>query len=325
MNIQSAIEDAGLTAHAPLIERLAAQSVRLVASRITSDETLPVGESRIGGTPDLPYGSEWAKRSDAATVRPSWGEQYENGTFHAPLPFLAQVNLSEVTALKTPDTPLPMEGFLFVWLDSDTGAWQLRYTNVATSELRSTSFPKALPPEQRYDAHRLVPRQETTLPYYGYHGTIGSGIGDNYNVPSFFDALDAEALPNLLTKNDAEDYNRFRRTLVLPFAEGTPEADRHRMLGYADVVQNPMILDAEVQTSDFPYDFGGLCLVDEPVTQSLIAQARESKWTLLLQIDSVTGANNMMWGDGGIHYWWIKYADLVQRDFSRVWYDFQMH
>jgi uncharacterized protein YwqG len=41
-------------------------------------------------------------------------------------------------------------------------------------------------------------------------------------------------------------------------------------------------------------------------------------WKLLLQLASDEDTE-MMWGDGGTLYFWIREADLPDRDFSKVW------
>lgn len=43
-----------------------------------------------------------------------------------------------------------------------------------------------------------------------------------------------------------------------------------------------------------------------------------SEWRLLLQLDS-DDASDMMWGDSGILYFWIREADARAGDFSNVW------
>ncbi len=41
-------------------------------------------------------------------------------------------------------------------------------------------------------------------------------------------------------------------------------------------------------------------------------------WTLLFQIDSDDNAQ-MMWGDGGMLYVWIRRQDLAARNFEKNW------
>lgn len=52
--------------------------------------------------------------------------------------------------------------------------------------------------------------------------------------------------------------------------------------------------------------------------QALELAARATDWRLLLQIDSDDAAN-MMWGDVGRIYFWIRREDLERRDFNHTW------
>lgn len=45
-------------------------------------------------------------------------------------------------------------------------------------------------------------------------------------------------------------------------------------------------------------------------------------WSLLLQLDS---SGDMMWGDGGMLYWFIPQQDLSEPRFDRVWMVMQCH
>ena len=47
-----------------------------------------------------------------------------------------------------------------------------------------------------------------------------------------------------------------------------------------------------------------------------------SEWQLLLQLDTDDNAE-MMWGDAGTLYFWIKRADLANRNFADCWMIFQ--
>lgn len=314
MNLRDAIQEAGLTRHAELIERMALPSVRLVATRVPDGAGVVLGASRIGGTPDLPQDEGWAYSTDDETHRVDW-----NGTSISeepvPLPFLTQINFAELAPLDVPDTPLPPSGILYVFADPVSGNWQIRYASSGAT-LSPTLFPADLPARHRYPKHAMTPFLETSLPLYADCGTIGSGTAEDASRPSFYDMLDPEAVPGLLTSEEAGGYSLLRG--VVSASMHTDMPDRHRMLGCEDPIQNPVILDIEARISGFPYDYATLCNYNDPLTQCLIAQARASDWVLLLQIDSVSGADGMMWGDGGMNYWWIKRGDLLRLNFSGV-------
>ena len=63
---------------------------------LSADEgTIPLGESKIGGRPDLPKSISWATEEDGK-----------------PLSFIAQVNLAEVSSYDV-DNLLPRKGILY--------------------------------------------------------------------------------------------------------------------------------------------------------------------------------------------------------------------
>jgi len=89
---------AGLSPLAPALESLARPAIRLKTTRVQED-SIPLGASKVGGLPDLPSGAGW----------PWWKG--------LPLPFVAQVNLAEVTPFDV-EQALPSSGLLlFFWTD----------------------------------------------------------------------------------------------------------------------------------------------------------------------------------------------------------------
>ena len=99
------------------------------------------------------------------------------------------------------------------------------------------------------------------------------------------------------------------------------------MLGWPEYVQNPMKLDAQMASQEIKLDYETyLTFMDaeHPRTIALKADTEAADWMLLLQIYSIYSEPNMIWGDGGIHYLWIRRTDLEQRNFAEVYYDFQM-
>jgi uncharacterized protein YwqG len=59
---------------------------------------------------------------------------------------------------------------------------------------------------------------------------------------------------------------------------------------------------------------------EDPRAQVVAASADE--WQLLLQLDSDDRAD-LMWGDGGMLYFWIRAQDLAERRFEMVWMTLQ--
>jgi predicted DNA-binding protein (MmcQ/YjbR family) len=83
----------GLTRRKEQIESLITSALLLKTERVEEDN-LPLGQSKIGGHPDLPAGNEWPTFSDGK-----------------PLAFLAQINLAEAVAV-SPLPGLPERGLL---------------------------------------------------------------------------------------------------------------------------------------------------------------------------------------------------------------------
>jgi uncharacterized protein YwqG len=92
-------------------------------------------------------------------------------------------------------------------------------------------------------------------------------------------------------------------------------AAHHQMGGYADNIQtSDMQRDCELVTH-------GLDLGDPAAYKTSQAQElkkSKSDWLLLFQIDTDDDLE-MMWGDGGMIYYWIRRQDVLKRNFDDVW------
>lgn len=94
------------TGLAPYREILLKNARVAVDLKLDGAATLETGESRFGGAPDLPSGSEWPSTKN--------GEK---------LVFLAQINLSEIPSFE--GNPFPRRGLLSVFLGLDEPAWDV--------------------------------------------------------------------------------------------------------------------------------------------------------------------------------------------------------
>ncbi|MCL2053736.1 MAG: YwqG family protein [Oscillospiraceae bacterium] len=81
--------------------------------------------------------------------------------------------------------------------------------------------------------------------------------------------------------------------------EDTGDETRHKLLGYADYIQNDILVG----------------YFDEPL-----------EWTLLFQLDYIDRSNiYLMYGDGGKVYYYIKKSDLAKCDFSKIYVEIQCY
>ena len=312
----------GLSSLEAALSAMARPSIRLTALPIEngivnsedSKDSLPPGASRIGGWPNLPIGMSWPLASEEATKRiEGWGPATPD---RSALPFLGQINLAEVKEHDV-ENRLPASGILSLFCDVETGFWRLLFHSEQSEILPPASFPGTLPLWKRYRPHRLVAQTEITLPLYAHHGTIGGE-----RQPVFFDVLapELEALELTATQNKA-----YWQVLVHLAAGSETEArqmQKHQMLGWPDYVQNPMKLDLQCVVEDLHVD--GLTymeLTDEthPRTIALKARAEAADWQLILQIGPMdVPEDNMLWGDGGVFYVWLRGEDLRKRDFTQA-------
>lgn len=94
----------------------------------------------------------------------------------------------------------------------------------------------------------------------------------------------------------------------------------HQLLGIPSEIQNPMELDCQLASN-------GLYVGDPSVYEDTRAKALKdgaADWQLLFQMDSDDNAE-IMWGDGGKLYYWIRKQDLAVKRFDKSWLIFQCY
>ena len=99
----------------------------------------------------------------------------------------------------------------------------------------------------------------------------------------------------------------------------TEAEDVTKLLGYPDVIQNPMEEECERVTRGYrcgnPEDYQKV-----PETEKEDIRAKASEWKLLFQMGTVeTDDYELMFGDAGYIYFWIRREDLLNRRFDRIW------
>ena len=88
----------------------------------------------------------------------------------------------------------------------------------------------------------------------------------------------------------------------------------HQMFGYPAQIQGEMRLDCELASNGL--NCGNSSVYNDPRIEEFASRA--SEWIRLLQLDS-GGAANMLWGDCGRLYFWIRREDLIEGSFDKVW------
>ncbi len=248
-------------------------------SKVDSQESV-VGVSRIGGLPDVPADFQW----------PQWNDQ--------PLSFLAQINCHDLRNFAAAKN-FPDSGMLYFFYDAIEQPWGFDPTDRGGSAIiyhPSTEklIPSSLPEGAEIDNDWLFPsypiefREVLSLPSYD-------------SLP-----FGQMAIP----EDSVDDYvNLIEDVKELMFEE----EPIHQMFGYSSNIQGDMQLECQLT-------FHGLYCGDASGYNDAIAKDLEvgaSDWLLLLQLDSDDDLE-MMWGDMGMLYFWIRESSLQSKRFDEV-------
>ena len=176
---------------------------------LSAGDELPVGSTKIGGSPDLPEGLAW----------PTWG-----GT---PLAFVAQVNCAELrdSSIAGELPPLGLLAFFYdaeqstwgIGLD-EVGSWRTHFIEaVEASPLERRALPEELPDHGRYREWCVEFEESLTLP--GWETQQVSSLGLKPREKDLYFELTEEV---------------------------TGEGPRHKILGHPEKGQGDMQLDCQL-------------------------------------------------------------------------------
>lgn len=263
-SVRDVCQDLGLGRHADALVALCRTSIDLY---VCSDGTA-AGRTRLGGSPDLPPGAVWPHRREH------------------PMSFLGQFDLAEMSRCDD-DRLLPPAGLLqlFADLTSDV-AWD-----------DAAYGPGVLVMIQPLDADELVttpaPAGAQTFPRRGVIPSAGLSLPP-LDSPFYRDLAELDLSSYCAPDEPGEEYAAwigFLNEFHPPMDEDDPP--RHRLLGYADPLQND------------PWE-------QVAATEPGVPPAG---WQLLAQIDSEPDA---LLGDNGLIYFFIPSDALDGGDFSRT-------
>jgi uncharacterized protein YwqG len=97
------------------------------------------------------------------------------------------------------------------------------------------------------------------------------------------------------------------------------ECERHKILGYADLVQGEMLTECERITRGL-YCGDHKSYVDTPEDVKEDISGAATDWVLLFQMASIQEDDyELMFGDLGNLYFYIRKQDLKERNFDKVW------
>ncbi len=212
-----------------------------------------------------------------------------------PLQFLAQLDLSEVPDNCKRDG-LPSSGVLYFFYNEeqetwgfdpkDKGSWKVIYSNSPADQLSIREVPQGVKENFIYG--------EKTVAFIP--------------VQTFPDWQD-DRVQSLALNNKQHDQYIDVCSAVF---QNKPE---HHLFGYPSPVQgNNMELECQLASNGI-YCGNPSCYSDPRVK---VLEAGKSEWVLLFQIDTDDDVE-MMWGDCGRLYFWIRKDDLNKANFDDCW------
>ena len=248
-----------------------------------------VDKSKIGGKPYLPKDFIWP---------------YYQGL---PLSFLAQISLEEVSLLDK-DKLLPSTGMLYFFYELETQEWGYSPQNKGcakvfyfedSSNFELIDFPKNMEDDYKIPEFKINFKSNISLPSY----------------EDFFNLVEDKEELKDITENEFYDiyhsaYDELSKKYLVPIEKYI------KLLAYPDVIQNSMEEECEAVTRGF--DMGDVESYPKKYQKEIRSASKD--WILLFQMDTVeTSDYELMFGDCGHIYFWIKKEDLANKNFENIW------
>ena len=250
--------------------------------------TIPPDATKIGGRPFLPADFAWPVFADGAD------------SDALPLSFLCQINLSEVKAYDR-DGVLPDHGMLYFFYECESFRWGFDPADKGCARVLYYE-----------DTAGFVPVE------------LPEALSEEYAVPEMAVRFTAEnsypSYEELDLHSDLDcDWDGYDAALEELGVD--PDAEEHKLLGYAKLIQNEMLTECE-RVSRGIY-CGGVSPRPTPEEEERIRRGA-GEWTLLLQLTTLQkGDWEWMWGDCGMLYFYIRKEDLAARRFENAWFALQ--
>lgn len=243
---------------------------------------LPLGTSKIGGKPHLPADFVWPYYD---------GTNFEGDAVHLPLTFIAQIALDEIQPLDA-EHLLPKTGHLYFFYEVETQPWgfnpeekgyaRVFYTDA--SSLVEIPFPKDLKKEYRLKEKSLQFENKPSLPLF----------------EEFSDLFPEETI-------DWDAYEE--ETAAYGIEEEEFPEENHKLLGYADLIQDSILQQCELIARGLNSE-----TIPKEAEQEITSHFKD--WQLLAQFGTLS--DEVMFGDCGCIYYYIRKSDLSKKDFSSV-------
>lgn len=286
------------------LQRLGAQLERHTLPAVAfSLIEAPTSRSVFGGAPLVPREFEWPTYTPAPVECPPavlamLGVTAPSPPTNRPLDFLLQIDVADIRNLAAA-AALPRDGLLTFFYDAENQPWGFDPAHQDGFRVRlfdGNDLVSRVPPSRALVRRGVKFSHGETLPHFG------SRAHDELELAVHEDLLDAysELVEDLERQGYGESHGL------------------HRLFGHSANVQGDMQLEAQLVSNGlYCGDASGY---EDPRRKELEPGA--SEWVLLLQLDSDESAD-IMWGDAGMLYFWIRRSDLAARRFERTWLTLQ--
>lgn len=263
------------------IKRLAKNSVSL---KIKGKADYILGGTRFGGVPDIPEGFKW---------------DYYVGENEKPVPlsFIAQFNCEEIAKYDT-EHSLPQKGLLSFFYEADSQEWGYDPKNKGfakvywfedISKLKAAELPEELPDYCRFPMLKITAKSEISYPSYEDYG-----------------------LTRINTTEHWDEFNDAEKSLGI-----NDEGEINKLLGWANPIQGNMTQECELISRGYYLGSGWDNVTPRDRQESI---DRSKDWQLLFQLDSISDDDfELMFGDCGRIYYYIRKEDLAERNFNNIW------
>lgn len=269
--------------------------------RITSygevDEEANICASKIGGRPAVPKDFEWPVYK---------GMGYDDVEKERPLAFLAQINLAEASKYDE-EGVLPKTGILSFFYElmsmtwgfdpKDKGSARVYYfPNI--EELELMDLPKDM-------------EEECIIP------AMPANMESHISIPTLEEFEECIDEMDIDIDIDDDDYLEYREELGY---EDDGWGNYTKLLGYPDTIQSSMQEECEIVARNCylgnPEEYEEL---PDEVKEDI--QEKSKDWKMLFQMGTISmdDGREVMFGDCGHIYLWIRKQDLEELNFDKVW------
>jgi uncharacterized protein YwqG len=250
--------------------------------------------SKFGGRPAVPQDFRWPRFE---------AENYDGETANRPLSFLCQINLADVTAFDQ-EHLLPESGLLLFFYEQESMSWgfdpadrgcvRVLYYE-STDGLAPADIPEDLGEDYRVKEYDLSFRVQESYPSYE---ELRCHVDAELDWDTYDEAIERDTTYNV-------------------------DCERHKLLGYANLVQGEMLTECE-RVSRGLYCGTAESYRNTPEDVKADIRERASDWVLLFQMASICQEDyELMYGDMGNLYFYIRKQDLKNCNFDGAWFALQ--